>query len=274
MDLPDIPERNWKDIRRSVLVDGSVEWVHQNEVPPIPHELDAHTDVLPGIRVHHRSWASRDDIAIWEPANTNIYLVTQYEIVEKLLESKDEIPQEVLNILLLAGGAVVIKFLWDILQNLADDDAEPTTSTTESRSQQVPRPADRQYNIFISHAWDYNDEYERVVNFLNDFDELDWQNHSVPQDDPLDTVNDTHLRSQLQDQIRTTAVVLVLAGMYSSHREWIQTEIELANEFDKPIVGIRPHGSEQTPNVVEDAAVEMVGWRQKSIVRAIVEHAV
>lgn len=62
--------------------------------------------------------------------------------------------------------------------------------------------------------------------------------------------------------------------MYSARREWIQNETELANEFDKPIVGIRPHESEQTPNVVEDAAVEMVGWRQRSIVGAIVEYAV
>ena len=84
----------------------------------------------------------------------------------------------------------------------------------------------------------------------------------------------TNAQPTVQDQIRTTAVVLVLAGMYSSHREWIQAEIELANEFDKPIIGIRPHASDQTPNVVEDAAVEMVGWRQKSIVGAIVEHAV
>jgi hypothetical protein len=60
--------------------------------------------------------------------------------------------------------------------------------------------------------------------------------------------------------------------MYSAHREWIQTEIELAQEFNKPIIGIRPYGSQQTPNVVEQAATEMVGWRQHSIVGAIVDY--
>jgi hypothetical protein len=274
MDLPDRPGRTWQDIRHKVLVNNSIEWVQQNEVPPLPPDLDAHSDVLPGVRVHHRSWASVDDIAVWEPGNANIYFVTRYEIVKQLLESRDDIPQGVITILLLAGGAVVVKSLWDILQNLTDSNTGAVSSSSGSTVQTRPRPENRQYNIFISHAWDYTNEYERVVDFLNDFDELEWQNHSVPLDDPLDTVNDAHLRSRLQDQIRTTAVVLVLAGMYSAHREWIQNEIELANEFDKPIVGIRPHGSEQTPNVVENAAVEMVGWRQKSIVRAIVEHAV
>lgn len=273
MDLPDTPERTWQDIRQKVIFDGSIEWVRQDEVPPIPLELDAHTDVLPGVRVHHRSWASSDDIAVWEPGNANIYFVSRYEIVNQLLESKDEISQGVLTVLLLAGGTVVVKLLWDVLQGLTNN-TRSDISSSGSAVQKHPRPENRQYNIFISHAWDYNDDYERVVDFLEGFDELEWQNHSVPLDDPLDTVNKAHLRSQLRDQIRTTSVVLVLAGMYSAHREWIQQEIELANEFDKPIIGIRPHGSKQTPNIVEDASIEMVGWRQKSIVGAIVEHAV
>ena len=273
MDLPDRPERTWQDIRHDVLVNNSIEWVQQDDVPPLPPDLDAHTDVLPGVRVHHRSWANEDDIAVWEPRNTNIYFVTRYDVVKQLLNSKDDLPQGVITILLLAGGTVVVKFLWDILQNLTDNNTGTATRNPSGSVQERPQPKNRQYNVFISHAWDYNDEYERVVDFLSDFDELDWQNHSVPLDDPLDTVNDVHLRSRLRDQIRTTTVVLVLAGMYSAHREWIQNEIELANEFDKPIVGIRPHGSEQTPNIVENEAVEMVGWRQKSIVEAIVEHA-
>jgi hypothetical protein len=274
MDLPDRPGRTWQDVRHDVVHNNSIQWVHQDEVPPLPPELDAHTDVLPGVRVHHSSWASKDDIAVWDPGNTNLYLVTRYELVQQLLESKDELPDGVIAALMLAGGAVVAKFLWDILQKLVDNGSSVSTGKAGRSSQQRPRPQNRQYNIFISHAWDYNEEYERVVDFLDDFEELDWQDHSVPLDDPLDTVNDAHLRSRLRDQIRTTAVVFVLAGMYSAHREWIQNEIQLAEEFDKPIVGIRPYGSEQTPNVVEDAAVEMVGWRQKSIVRAVVDHAV
>lgn len=271
MDLPKRPKRSWQDIRYNVLFNNSIEWLQQNEVPPIPAEIDAHSDVFPGIRVYHQSWARPDDIAVWEPANTNVYFVTRYEVVERLLNSKSEISGGVATILLLAGGAVVVKLLWNLLQELTSGPGEGSNSSRTT--QQRPRPENRHYNVFISHAWDYSDEYDRVVDFLDDFENLEWQNHSVPLSDPLDTVNDVHLRSRLRDRIRTTSVVLVLAGMYSAHREWIQNEIELANEFDKPIVGICPHGSKQTPNVVEEAAVEMVKWRQKSIVRAIVEHA-
>lgn len=124
---------------------------------------------------------------------------------------------------MLVGGTLLLKALYSLLQRLSGDSADS--------AQQRPHPSSRQYNIFISHAWDYNDEYERVVEFLNDFDSLNWQNHSVPINDPLDTVNNADLRARLRDQIRTTSVVFVLAGMYSAHREWIQTEIELAEEY-------------------------------------------
>ncbi|GAB7093433.1 hypothetical protein JCM30237_05850 [Halolamina litorea] len=273
MDLPDRPGDRWRDLRQDVIHNNSIKWVQQDEVSPLPPNLDAYTDVLPGVRVHHSSWANKDDIAVWEPGNTNLYLVTRYELVEKLLESKSEIPQRVIAVLILAGGAVVFKVLLDLLQGLADSSTSETTSKTGRQSQQRPNPRNRQYNIFISHAWDYTAEYERVVEFLDGFEELEWQNHSVPLADPLDVVNGAHLRSRLKDQIRTTSIVLVLAGMYSAHRKWIQNEIELAEEFDKPIVGIEPYGSEQTPNVVEDVADEMVGWRRNSIVRAIVDNA-
>ncbi|WP_199519430.1 TIR domain-containing protein [Haloferax sp. Atlit-47N] len=273
MDLPDRPGRTWQEIRHSVQWNNSIEFVQQDEVPPIPYDFDGHTDVLPGVRVHHRSFANPDDIAIWEPGNTNVYFVTKYRAVQQLLNSKDEIPDGVLAVLMLAGGAFVVKVLWDLLKTILDSDASSSTGSAGGTTQQRPRPENRQYNVFISHAWDYNDDYERVVDFLDDFDELEWQDHSVPLTDPLDTVNDVHLRARLRDQIRTTSVVLVLAGMYSAHREWIQNEIELANEFEKPIIGIRPHGAKQTPNVVEEAATEMVGWRQNSIIRAIVDHS-
>jgi len=143
MDLPNRPGRTWQDIRHNVLINNSIEWVQQDEVPPIPPDLDAHTDVLPGVRVHHRSWASGDDIAVWEPGNTNVYFVTRYEVVNQLLSSKDDIPQEVITVLLLAGGAVVVKFLWDILQNLTESNAGTATSSPSGSVQKRPRPENR-----------------------------------------------------------------------------------------------------------------------------------
>jgi hypothetical protein len=46
-------------------------------------------------------------------------------------------------------------------------------------------PPSRRYRLFISHAWDYKDEYERLVKLLNTDIGFIWENLSVPEENPL-----------------------------------------------------------------------------------------
>ncbi|ELY58309.1 hypothetical protein C493_07029 [Natronolimnohabitans innermongolicus JCM 12255] len=126
--------------------------------------------------------------------------------------------------------------------------------------------------MFVSHSWKYSDQRERIEKFLDDEERLDWQNFSVPEDDPLEFEDTNDLRQQLYQQVRQANVVVVVAGMYVSHSEWIEEEIEMAKHFEKPIIGVQPNGNERLPVSVRDAADEIVGWRQRSIVNAIAKH--
>ncbi len=63
--------------------------------------------------------------------------------------------------------------------------------------------------------------------------------------------------------------MLVLAGKYGSFSLWIQSEIEAAQENDKPILGVEPNGQQRIPQEVRNAAREMVGWRSESVIAAI-----
>lgn len=130
-------------------------------------------------------------------------------------------------------------------------------------------PELKTYRIFISHAWKYSSGYKRIVELLDDTNNFDWRNYSVPEHNPKDANNDRELEKALNNQIKPTNIVLVLAGMYANHRKWIQKEIDIAQSYGKPIVGIEPWGSERTPQVVKDAADEMVKWQTSSIVSAI-----
>lgn len=134
-------------------------------------------------------------------------------------------------------------------------------------------PELKKYRIFISHAWRYDDEYYRLVKMLNEAPLFDWANYSVPRHDRLDTATDRELTEALHNQIRPTQVVLILAGMYTTYSKWIQKEIDIANGYPKPIVGIKPLGSERIPSAVQEAAIEMVGWNTSSIISAIRGHA-
>ena len=125
------------------------------------------------------------------------------------------------------------------------------------------------YNLFISHAWKYNAEYYHLVKMLEDAPYFSWKNYSVPEHDALDTKTDWQLDAALHNQIKPCSAVLIIAGMYYSYRKWIQREIEIANEYNKPIIVIRPRGQERMPSELTTSNYHVVNWNTDSIVDAI-----
>jgi Thoeris protein ThsB, TIR-like domain len=130
-------------------------------------------------------------------------------------------------------------------------------------------PALKTYHLFISHAWQYNADYYRLVEMLDAAPYFSWKNYSVPQHDPLATRTDAGLERALQRQIAPTHIVVIIAGMYAHYREWLQKEIDMAVEMGKPIIGIKPRGQERIPKAVQEAARVVVGWSTTPIVDAI-----
>ena len=130
-------------------------------------------------------------------------------------------------------------------------------------------PELKNYKLFVSHAWKYDDDYNRLVNLLNNALNFKYSNHSVPKADPLHVNNAKELENDLRNQIRGTQIVLIIAGMYVNYSKWIQIEIDIANAMNKPMIGIQPFGSERTPIQVQTAVKEMVGWNTSSILDAI-----
>lgn len=135
-------------------------------------------------------------------------------------------------------------------------------------------PRLKTYDLFITHAWRHDGDYNRLVNLLLAAPLFKWRNYSVPRHDPLDANNALRLRQALDRQIRPVNAVLIISGMYVNYRDWIQYEMEIAQHYNKPMIGIRPRGAERTPKAVQQAAWAMVGWNTNSIVQAIRECAI
>ena len=134
-------------------------------------------------------------------------------------------------------------------------------------------PELRIYDLFISHAWRYHDDYDRLVELLNKAPNFKWRNYSVPKHDPaIDPNTDAgfqELKAALGEQIRPVNCVLIVSGMYAAHRRWIQVEMDIASEYGKPMIGVKPWGQERIPTEVQEAVKEMVGWNTDTIVAAI-----
>jgi hypothetical protein len=140
-------------------------------------------------------------------------------------------------------------------------------------------PELKTYDLFLSHAWRYNNDYYRLENLLQEASNFKWRNYSVPTHDPLIDPNTTigrkKLLNMIDDQIKPVNCVVIISGVYVSHSDWILDEIDIAlNKYKKPIVGIIPFGNLNIPKRVQDVAKEIVGWNTNSIVSAIRKYSI
>jgi hypothetical protein len=135
------------------------------------------------------------------------------------------------------------------------------------------------YDLFISHAWKYGDEYEALKNILTSAPLFSYRNYSAPQYKPLQNLDSTNvttkaeITSAIQRKIKPVNVVLVLSGMYANNRYWMEKEIETAIQFNKPIIAIKPRGNTLIPKFIQEKADIVVNWSTSSIVSAIREYS-
>jgi hypothetical protein len=99
----------------------------------------------------------------------------------------------------------------------------------------MPKP-----NIFISHCWDFSEEYHRLI---NTFDEYGFahRNYSVPSHDPSDAAHIKEIEDALREHMRLSNYFIIPACMASNTR-WCQLEVAVAREYKKPILSFRPLG--------------------------------
>lgn len=124
----------------------------------------------------------------------------------------------------------------------------------------------KQYKIFISHSWKYDESYQKVSEWIDN--RLIWVNMSIPSDKPKDAASKLALKQKIKNNIMKSSGIIVLSGMYVSHSEWIRIEIEIARKYNKPIIGIIPRGNERIPSIVLDNA-KMIKWNSQSLIDAI-----
>lgn len=131
------------------------------------------------------------------------------------------------------------------------------------------------YHLFISHSWNYSGQYSALINMLNQAPRFQYQNFSVPKNDPVHTTgSDAQLAEAIRNKMESCGVVIVLAGMYAQCSKWMEKEIRFAKsswQHQKPVLAVIPWGSERTPQDVIGRADEIVRWNTDSIVNAIRE---
>ena len=63
--------------------------------------------------------------------------------------------------------------------------------------------------------------------------------------------------------------VLVVSGRHLDKSNWVRFELNIAREFGKPIIGIRPWNPAPASAEVGDAATKIADWTADSIAQMI-----
>lgn len=126
--------------------------------------------------------------------------------------------------------------------------------------------------IFVAHAFASNDDYRRVFEYLEGSRNFFYKNCSVPE---LPAAQDKDsLRQELRKQIALAEIVLIPAGQYQEHKDWMDFQVNCAKGLDKPVVVLSTFGvKEKTPVLLEALANEVVQWNDRDIIDAIKRQA-
>lgn len=139
-------------------------------------------------------------------------------------------------------------------------------------------PRLKTYDLFLSHAWKYNRHYYNLVEMLKGASNFYFRNYSVPSHDPVidpnTIIGKKKLINLLDKQVRPVNCVLIIGGMYAAHSEWIKNEIQLAQRYNKPIIGVYTWGQERMPKIIQNSAIEIVKWNTSSIVSAVRKYSI
>jgi hypothetical protein len=127
----------------------------------------------------------------------------------------------------------------------------------------------KNYSVFISHSWQHIEDLKNLRNLLENRGYFNVQFEEATPDVPINSDNAYYIRQRLKQKISNSDIVLGIAGVYASHSEWMQWELDKAVELNVPIIGVIPRGQERISTVVSSRAKELVRWNTESIVEAI-----
>ena len=109
------------------------------------------------------------------------------------------------------------------------------------------------YDLFLTHAWNYTDEWQGLVALLDEYIPGKWRNWSLPwHDTSIDRFSQRgreQLEKLLRGQIAQASGIIVLPETMdrAEGKLWLEKQLALAREFKKLVLGISPKNGTAFP---------------------------
>jgi hypothetical protein len=102
------------------------------------------------------------------------------------------------------------------------------------------------YDLFLTHAWYYTDEWQLLVAALDEHLPGKWRNWSLPwHDTSIDRYSvegKAQLESLLNGHISMTSAIILLPELVKTGegRFWLEKELQIGSKHSKPVIGVQP----------------------------------
>jgi hypothetical protein len=110
------------------------------------------------------------------------------------------------------------------------------------------------YDLFLTHAWRYTDEWQGLVALLDEYLPGKWRNWSLPwHDTSIDRFSDEG-RAQLEKLLRghitqaSGVILLPETRERAEGRLWLEKQLALATQYKKPVIGVLPQSGVPFPD--------------------------
>ncbi len=117
---------------------------------------------------------------------------------------------------------------------------------------------DKIYNLIITNGFDKNREYAQFTEKLYSKVDFLWK----------ESMSGDYSRAG-ESFYKKVDRIIMLAGLYNDNKELFESLLKASEEYDIPIVLVRPYGLEEVPEILEQKATTIVGWNVNCIVDSI-----
>lgn len=131
----------------------------------------------------------------------------------------------------------------------------------------------KNHRVFISHSWDHSADLQGLRRLLNERGYLNVEFKEVSKLEPINSLNASYVKARLKEKILGSDIVIGLAGIYASHSDWMEWELDTALSNDVPVIGVIPRGQVRSSTTVTSRSRVDVKWNTESIVSAIRDYS-
>ena len=122
--------------------------------------------------------------------------------------------------------------------------------------------------LFVTHAWEPDDDYLRVFEYLESARNFFYRNLSAPDKRPGG--DKEAAKEELRRQIAPVEAVIALASLFDGNQDLVTFQLLYAQASQKAVVLLKPFGSQKpVPKALSDLADEVVDWDERALVDAI-----